>query len=99
MWPTIFGVVGSVVGVATVIVGFATLRKMIDQTTAADQSRAEEKHADEIKDARQDERDKCRERTARILAELAEMTTDRNRQSARADALQQQINERGLGPR
>lgn len=99
MLATILGIVGASVGVATVVLGFATLRKMIDQSTAADQSRADEKHADDIKDARQDERDKCRDRTSRILAEFAEMTTDRNAQRARADALQQQINERGLGTR
>lgn len=106
MLGTVLGIVGAAVGVAGVILALLSLRKLISQTTAADQERADKKksedlqrHENEIRDARIDERDKCRERMNRILAELAEMTTDRNAQRARADALQQQINDRGLGPR
>lgn len=106
MWGIIFGVLGASVGIATVVIGFATLRAMVKQTTAADKERADEEkartdraHADEVLAARVDEREKCRERTQRILAELAEMTTDRNAERTRADGLQQQINDRGLGPR
>lgn len=106
----IFGAVGAVVGLAGLIFGGITVRKLIDTTTAADRDRAAARVNAQIQEARDDERQKCEQarRTAeaqqranerRLLDQLTEMTSDRDTERQRANALQALINQQRLrGP-
>lgn len=97
-----------IIGGLTVLLGGIGLYKQIRSTTAADRDRAATRQAEEdrererrydqqIRDARQEERDRCAEQVRPVRDALGEMTTDRNSERARADGLQKLINERGLG--
>lgn len=89
--------IASAIGLVTVLIAGYGLRWQIRSTTAADRARAAEMVAQQIRDARQEERDRCSAVKQTLERSLAEMTTDRNSERARADQLQALINNRGLG--
>lgn len=70
--------------------------KQIRSTTAADQRAATQERANELRDARDEERHSCAERIQALRDDLVAMTGDRDYERGRADGLQALINTRGL---
>lgn len=88
--------VGTVVAALGLLSGGYFGFRQIRSTTAADQARAAETRAREIREARDEERRNCDADKQELLRQIASITEDRNYERGRADGLQRLINERGL---
>lgn len=91
--------IGLIIAGLTLMSGGWVGLKQVRSATAADKERAAAGVRDQIKEARTEERTSCDQRIAVIQSQLEEMTSDRNAERDRANGLQSQINDRGLGPR
>jgi hypothetical protein len=91
----------TILGAAGLLITGIGLQWQIRKSTNDDRQKAAEKVADDLRDARvevrTEERDRCADQIRQRDARIAELTGERDRAEARADSLQNLINERGLG--